>query len=92
MKDFNIPTIYVIPKVQKMLTRPPGRTIISVVEDPLEQIGQYLDALMEGMVKELPSFFQDTRDVLLRIARVGVQEGAILASVDVESLYISIPQ
>lgn len=64
VKDFNIPTIYMIPKVHKSLSKPPGRPIISANGGPLEQVGQFLDALIGGMVKELPSFVQVTRDVL----------------------------
>lgn len=38
-KDFNIPIIYVIPKVHKSLSKPPGRPIISANGGQLERIG-----------------------------------------------------
>lgn len=89
VKDFNIPTIYVIPKVHKSLSKQPRRPLTSANGGPLEQIGQFLDALICGMVKELPFFVQDTRNVLQKIVGVEVPEGSMLASIDVESLYTS---
>lgn len=73
VKDFNIPTIYVISKVHKSLCKPPGRPKISANGGPLEGIGQFLDALIGGMVKELPFFIQDTRDVLQKIRGGGAR-------------------
>lgn len=43
------------------------------------------------MVTELPSYVRDTHDVLARLDGVEVMEGAIHVSIDVESLYTSIP-
>lgn len=93
VNKYNVPTIYIytVYKVHKSLTRPPGRPIISAIKGPLEQMGKYVDALVKGMVRDLPSFVQDTRDVLSRIAEVEVSDGALLVGIDVESLYNSIP-
>lgn len=43
------------------------------------------------MVTKLPSYVQDTRHVLMQIDNVSIPPDAILASIDVESLYTSIP-
>lgn len=91
VKEFNIPTIYIIPKVHKSLTNPPGRPIVSAVKGPLEKIGRYLDALLKEMVFELPSYIRDTLDVLAKIEEVTVSPGTLLVGIDVESLYTSIP-
>lgn len=71
MDEYNTPTIYVILKVHKNLTIPTGRPIISAIKGTLEQIGKFLDALIKGMVTELPSYVQDTRDELLKIMQSG---------------------
>lgn len=43
------------------------------------------------MVNELKSFVQDTRHVLAKVADLRITEKAWLVSIDVESLYTSIP-
>lgn len=60
------------------------------VNGPLEHFGRYLDDMIKEMVTTLSSFVQDTRDVLTRMQKIVVPEGAILVGVHVESLYTSI--
>lgn len=91
MANFNAPTKYIIPKVHKSITNPPGHPIITDIGGPLERVGKYLDNLIKETVTELPSYVQDMRDVLTRLDGVEVREGAILVSIDVESLYTFIP-
>lgn len=91
VEDYNIPTFYCIPKVHKSLEKPPGRPIVSAIRGPLDRMGKYMDSLLKGMVVELKSYVQDTRHVLARLANLEVREEAWLVSIDVESLYTSIP-
>lgn len=67
MREYNIPTFYIIPKVHKNAKDPPGRPIVSVCQGPLEQIGKYLDLLLKDMVTDLKSFVQDTQHVLAKL-------------------------
>lgn len=85
VREYNTPTIYVIPKIHKSLQDPPGIPIISAIKGPLEKMGQYLDALLKVMVTKLPSFVQDTRHVLMHINSLHISSDAILAIIDVET-------
>lgn len=60
--EYNTPTFFIIPKVHRSLQKPPGRPIILVIRGPLKRVGKYLDARLKEMA--LPSYVQDTRDVL----------------------------
>lgn len=91
VREFNTPIFYIIPKLHKSLTNPPGRPIVSATKGPLERIGKYTDALIKELVYELPSYVCDTRDVLKAIQRVHCPTGSLLGGIDVESLYTSIP-
>lgn len=73
------------------LPTPRGRPIVSAIKGPLERVGKFVDALIKELVCELPSYVQDTRDVLKKLDRVLLPPGAILVGIDVESLYTSIP-
>lgn len=88
---YNNPTFYVIPKLHKSLTNPPGRPIISAIMDLLEKIGKYVDRFIKNLVTSLPSYVQDTRDVLIKSQDLDVSPGVLLVGIDVESLYMSIP-
>lgn len=91
VREFNIPTLYIMPKLHKSLMNPPGRPIVSAIKGPLERIGKYTDALIKQLVLLLPSFVKHTRDVLSKIEDVPCPEGALLIGINVESLYTSIP-
>lgn len=69
----------------------PGRPIVSLIKGPLERIGRYVDGFIKTMVTSLPSYVQDTCDVLAKLQDLGVPPGALLVGIDVESLYSLIP-
>lgn len=89
--QFNTPMFYIIPKLHKSLTDPPGRPIVSAINGPLEKIGKFTNALIKELVHDLPSYVQDTRDVLHRLDTMILPAEAPLVGIDVESLYTSIP-
>lgn len=91
VSKFNTPTFYIIPKLHKSLHNPPGRPIVSAVNGPLEKTGKSIDALIKELVHDLPSYVQDTRDVLLQLDAMVLPEGSLMVGIDVESLYTSIP-
>lgn len=55
-------------------------------------MGKFVDALIKELLYELPSFVQDTGDVLRQLEIVTLPLGALLVGIDVESLYTSSPQ
>lgn len=74
VREFNVPTFYIIPKVHENLQNPPGRPIVSACQGPLERVGKYLDSLLKEIVRNLKSFVQETRHVLAKIAEQAVHE------------------
>lgn len=57
---------------------PPGRPIVSAIRGPLERVGKYIDCLIKDLVELLPSYVQDTGDVLNKIINLTVPSGALL--------------
>ncbi|KAM9305433.1 uncharacterized protein PAF06_013989 [Gastrophryne carolinensis] len=89
--EYNIPVLYTIPKVHKCLSEPPGRPIVSGNGGPLERVARFVDENLKPLVKILPSFVLDSNDLLRKLRQVHMNDDWLLASIDVESLYTSIP-
>ncbi|XP_073478692.1 uncharacterized protein [Aquarana catesbeiana] len=85
------PTFYALPKVHKKLNDPPGRPIISGNGSITEGISQIIDQYLRPHVMELPSYTRDTIHLLQILDGISIPSSALLATVDVESLYNSIP-
>ncbi|XP_053571215.1 uncharacterized protein LOC128661075 [Bombina bombina] len=86
-----IPVFYYIPKSYKNMEDPPGRPIISGIGSIAEHIGNYVDSYLKPFVSSLPTFVQDTTDLLRQLDGIEVDEETLLVSLDVEALYSSIP-
>ncbi|CAJ0931577.1 unnamed protein product [Ranitomeya imitator] len=84
------PCLYLLPKVHKSTTHPPGRPIVSGGGGLCEQINKFLDFHLKPMVESLPSYIQDTGDVLRKLADKPLETEMWLVTFDVESLYTSI--
>ena len=66
----NNPTIscfYMLAKVHKCDSKPPGRGIISGNGSLSEPVSQYIDHFIKPFASSLPSFIQDTTHVLRKI-------------------------
>ncbi|KAM9299027.1 arylacetamide deacetylase-like 4 [Gastrophryne carolinensis] len=70
---------------------PPGRPIVSGNGGPLEKTARFVDEKLKPLVRLRPSFVLDSSDLLRKLQYVSMEENWLLASVDVESLYTSIP-
>ncbi|CAJ0966790.1 unnamed protein product [Ranitomeya imitator] len=82
-------TFYMLPKIHKSGNT--GRPIISCVGTLTEQVSGWVEGILKPLVKDTPSFIQDTTDLLNKLsARGPLPEGTILATMDVESLYSNI--
>ncbi|CAJ0966876.1 unnamed protein product [Ranitomeya imitator] len=84
------PCLYLLPKVHKSTTNSPGRPIVSGGGGLCEQINKFLDFHLKPMVESLPSYIQDTGDVLRKLADIPLENDMWLVTFDVESLYTSI--
>lgn len=83
-------TFYMLPKVHKDLENPPGRPIISGIGTISEPLSKFIDFFIKPYVSTLPSFVQDTTDVLVKLGTLKNIENAFLVTMDVESLYTNI--
>ena len=88
------PTIYTVPKVHKVCTPSvPGRPIVAGNGSATEPISQFVDTHIKGLVQKLPSYLKDTTDFLNKLKSIenDINETDILCSVDVASLFTSVP-
>ncbi|KAM4048601.1 LOW QUALITY PROTEIN: uncharacterized protein ACNLHF_011402 [Anomaloglossus baeobatrachus] len=84
-------TFYILPKVHKGVSPLRGRPIVLGVGSIGQNVGIYLDEILNPFVTSLSSYIRDSMDFIKRIKGVTVDSGTFLASIDVETLYSSIP-
>ena len=83
---------YMLPKIYKRLTNPPGRPIVSGNSCPTERISKLVDFFLQPTIPELPSYIRDTTHFLSRLLNLGVlPPDCLLVTMDVASLYTNIP-
>lgn len=71
--------------------RTPGCSFVSGIGGPLERVDKDIDKGLKHLIRELPSFVLDSTDILRRLVNLTIPDDCVLAGVDVESLYSSIP-
>ncbi|XP_069159832.1 uncharacterized protein [Procambarus clarkii] len=93
-----IPHLYLLPKIHKALEETTGtwqgRPVLSGCRAPTRTVDWICTALLNPLLRLLPERIKDTTDFLKKIAEIRgpVPRGARLFSMDVVSLYPSIPQ
>ena len=81
---------YILPKIHKPFI--PGRPICSSNNHPTERISEFVDYHIRKYVTQLPSYVRDTQDFINKIKAAGtLTEDTLLVTMDVSSLYTSIP-
>ena len=81
---------YLLPKIHKKGI--PGRPICSLVNHPTANISKFVDEHIKRYVPHKKSYIRDTQDFISKIISLGkIPEGAIIATLDVTSLYTNIP-
>lgn len=86
-----IATFYCLPKIHKGVNPLKGRPIVSGIDNLTQNCSLYIDKILAPFVQSLPSFTRDTTDLLKRIEDIILEPEQFLVSIDVESLYTSIP-
>lgn len=82
---------YQLLKIYKPGFSPKGWLIVSAQGSLLEPISQYVDSLLKLFVRMILSYLEDTRDSINKIEGIHVPPTALIFSLDVVSLYMSIP-
>ncbi|XP_065892855.1 uncharacterized protein [Dysidea avara] len=65
--------------------------IVSSCNSPTENISQFLDYWLQHSMRTLPSYLQDTNQLINNLCSLSVPEDSWLVTVDVKSLYMCIP-
>ena len=83
---------YMLPKIHKGTTPPPGRPIVSANSSPTERISEFVDFFLNPLVPSIPSYIRDTTHFLKILRDLGqVPPNCLLVTLDVSSLYTNIP-
>ena len=87
------PLFYGIPKIHKQFEKlPPLRPIVSHCNSLLAPSAQLLDHTLQALAQSYPDYIQNSTALSLILEDLQVPDGALLAAIDVASLYPSIPQ
>uniref|UniRef100_A0A8C5MBB2 Reverse transcriptase domain-containing protein n=1 Tax=Leptobrachium leishanense TaxID=445787 RepID=A0A8C5MBB2_9ANUR len=86
-----IPVFYTLPKVHKGVFPPPGRPIVAGTDSVFQPLAIFVDQFLQPLVPKTKSFLKDTKDFLLKLRDLAPPIGSILVTLDVNSLYTSIP-
>ena len=88
-KEHRTSRLYFLKKIHKnpMSIRP----IVSSINSITENMSNFVDYWLQPIMKELPSYIQDTTDFINIIERTTLPSDCILATIDVSSLYTNIP-
>ncbi|CAJ0957048.1 unnamed protein product [Ranitomeya imitator] len=83
-----IPVFYILPKVHKSLTNPPGRPIVASTDSILSPLSIYLEKILTPLVRTTKSFLLDTGHFLSLIREHDtIPSDSLLVTIDVNSLY-----
>jgi len=85
-----MPEFYTLTKIHKPNLA--GRPIVSGNGGPTERISSFIDSLLQPIAKKQESYIKDTTDFVRFIENTPIPENAIIATLDVCSLYTNIPQ
>ena len=85
-----IPEFYTLTKIHK--NTPVGRPIVSGSSGPTERNSCFVDSLLQPIAQKQESYIKDTTHFINFIENTPLPDGAVLATLDVYSLYTNIPQ
>lgn len=86
---YKVPYFYHLPKIHKDLTNPPGRPIVAAMDSGFSI---YIDQFLQPLAQNLPSYIRDGPHLLDMLKPYTWEQNYWWLSLDVSSLYTSIPQ
>uniref|UniRef100_A0A8C5MAL6 Uncharacterized protein n=1 Tax=Leptobrachium leishanense TaxID=445787 RepID=A0A8C5MAL6_9ANUR len=75
VKFTKTPYFYILPKIHKNPTRPPGRPIVAGIESITSHLSEYVDIVLQPIVRTIPSYLKDTLNMLQVINNNEWQKG-----------------
>lgn len=92
LKDFyQIPYFCHLPKVHKSLDNPPSRSIVAAMDSITTGLSLYIDHFLQPIVHHLQSYIRDGTHLLELLSAYKWEPTYVWLSLDVNSLYTSIP-
>lgn len=88
---YNRPYFYHLPKIHKDPINPPGRPIVAAMESVTSYFSIYIDQFLQPLAQNLPSYVRDSIHLLDMLANYTWEPSYMWLSLDVCSLYTSIP-
>ena len=89
--------LYMLPKIHKPIEKwtipnkiPTGRPIVSDCNSESERIAAFIDAFIKDKAIRHPAYIKDTYDFVETIIDLDIPKGALLITLDVESMYTNI--
>ena len=93
IKSHRIPQFYGIPKIHKKFIKlPPIRPIVSHSNSLLSHTAQFIDHVLQPLAQSYPDYLKNSNSLIKTLNNFIVPEDIILVTIDVTSLYPSIPQ
>lgn len=89
--EYSTPHFYHLPKVHKSLIDPLGRPIVASTNSFTNGLSIYIDSCLQTLVNRLPAYIKNSSEVINVLQQYTWEEGYMWASLDVASLYTSIP-
>ena len=91
--NIQTPQFYGIPKIHKKYVRlPPMRPIVSQTGSRLTPSAKLIDHMLQPLAQSYPDYLHNSTSLVLMLQDLHVPDDAILVTIDVTSLYPSIPQ
>ena len=88
-----IPAFYGIPKIHKKFTKLLHmRPIVAHSSSPLTPSARFIDHTLQPLARSYPDYLHNSTSLILQLQDTHVPSNAILVTIDVVSLYPSIPQ
>ena len=85
--------LYGLPKIHKDYDEiPPLRPIVAQSGSMLNATAKFIDHVLQPLAQSYEDYIQNSTSLIVRLETLEIPENAILVTVDVESLYPSIPQ
>lgn len=88
---YKVPYFYHLPKIHKDLTNPPGRPIVAAMDSVTSGFSIYIDQFLQPLAQNLPSYIRDGPHLLDMLKPYTWEQNYWWLSLDVSSLYTSIP-
>ena len=88
-----MPKLYGLPKMHKDFERiPPLHPIVAQSSSMLNATAKFIDHTLQPLAQSYEDYIQNSTSLIVHLETLEIPENAILVTVDVESLYSSIPQ